>query len=98
MAIKISILVPLKAWKYLHKKDWTVSVYIVLIFLGLIFWTNLLFCFFYLFFMPRSRSLDLDNFDLEIERTLKALSKQKEKSMAKHHNEDNVLRDYAMPS
>lgn len=51
--------------------------------------------------MPRSRSLDLDDFDLDIEKTLRALRKQKyasNSSMAKHHNEDKLLRDYGMPS
>lgn len=47
--------------------------------------------------MPRSRSLDLDNFDPEIEKTLRALRIQKEALVARHQIEDKVLRDYAMP-
>lgn len=48
--------------------------------------------------MHRSRSLDLDIFNLEIKRTLKALRKWKEGSMAGNQAKDKVLRDYAMPS
>lgn len=52
--------------------------------------------------MPESRSLGLDSFDLEIERTLKALRMQKGTSsttMANQHLEENkVLKDYAASS
>lgn len=45
----------------------------------------------------KSKSLDLDNFDLEIEKTIRGLRKQKEVSMARHQAENKVLRDYTMP-
>lgn len=40
--------------------------------------------------------MDLDNFFIEIESTLGALRKRKEASIADHHMENKVLRDYAM--
>lgn len=52
--------------------------------------------------MPIARSLDLDTFDPKINKTLSILRKQREVDTLQvshlDNNEDQVLRDYAMPS
>lgn len=52
--------------------------------------------------MPRSRSLDLDTFDHEINKTLRLSREKKKKEAAtllmtnQNHNVDKVLKDYVV--
>lgn len=52
--------------------------------------------------MPRSRSLHLETYDLEINKILSQLRKNREASNInianQKHDENKVFRDYAMPS
>lgn len=57
---------------------------------------------FYIWYMPRSKSLDSDTFDPKINWTLRILRKQRGAENLQMVNQENiedkvVLRDYAMP-